>query len=401
VEGDEGAAHEGKAMTRREDEQPVPWPGARQHSRFREIAAFAVRVATEREAAAILCDEILQGPSAWWRQRLRKTPAANTAGMVQELLARMRTCLERSPVDAQAITELAVSLAEELDPAGYPQAHVPLVHAQALRDHAYVLCFRGEYPRALEVAERASARIPRVAGVACERARVSLVKALIFSYTGRGAQAFVLARQATTTFAQYGDLPRAANARMTEGIVAYMMGALEMALQILTGVENDPALDDLGAVRVAHNIGLCLAGLHRHAAAVPYLSRSIAEFDARGMTTERIRTQWVLGKSLLADGSTREAIPLLRRTSRDFVAMGLVVDGGVVALDLAEALLATDQHEEVPALCEELVEQFTRAGLAAKANTALSYLREARALNANAAQLVSEARASLRRLSAE
>jgi tetratricopeptide (TPR) repeat protein len=372
---------------------------------FQELATLAIRIEAERRDAAIVCDELLKGPSAWWAERLRRTPAPKTTAMVQELLARMRIWLERSPVDGEAITALAVSLAEELDPAEYPPLHVATVHAQALRDHAFVLMFRGDYRQALQVAERAESQLPSVAGARYERARLWIVKALVLGHMGRGAEALELTRSATKTFLDYGDLARAANARMTEGLIAYMTGAVELALEILTGVENDPALDDLGAVRVAHNIGLCLANLRQHAAAVPYLYRSVVQFDARGMTTERIRTQWALGKSLLASGSTREAIPLLRRASHDLAAIGLVVDGGVAALDLAEALLATDQPEEVPAICSELVAQFTRAGLASKAITALAYLREAAALGggglgggavgAKAPKLVREARVAL------
>jgi len=45
------------------------------------VTAFAERARAEEEGAAILCEEILTGPSTWWPQRLRKMQGARNAGM--------------------------------------------------------------------------------------------------------------------------------------------------------------------------------------------------------------------------------------------------------------------------------------------------------------------------------
>ena len=54
-----------------------------------DVAAERARL--EEERASALCDEILTGPSQWWRQRLWKAEGGATAGMVKQLLDRMRT----------------------------------------------------------------------------------------------------------------------------------------------------------------------------------------------------------------------------------------------------------------------------------------------------------------------
>ena len=72
-----------------------------------------------------------------------------------------------------------------------------------------------------------------------------------------------------------------------------------------------------------------------------------------------------------------------------------------MALELAEALLATDQTEEVPAICRDVIAQFTRAGMASRAITALSFLREAVAIGQASTSIVRHVHAFLRELPSE
>jgi hypothetical protein len=117
------------------------------------VTAFAERARLEEERA--VCEEILSGPPVWWRQRLRKTEGALTAGLVKQLLERMRSYLESSPANALQVTALAVEVSNELDVSQYPCDYIVKVRAQAVRDHAHVLSFMGRYPEALEFADRA------------------------------------------------------------------------------------------------------------------------------------------------------------------------------------------------------------------------------------------------------
>lgn len=371
---------------------------ARLAALMRGVEAAARQLREEQGAAAVLCAKILDGPPAWWAQRLRTAREARTIGMVQLLLERMRTRLECAPDEAELLTAMAVELSGTLDEARYPSLHVTLVRAQALRDHAYVLSFRGHYPEALERAARAEELFARIPAAACEAARFELVKAMIFRCLGRTDEAVALTQRAAATFLRFGDRARYVDARLTEGTVHYVAGAVERALEIWNALENDPALDDVGSVRLAHNIGLCLADLGQPAAAVPYLYRSAMQFELLGMETERTRSRAILGRSLVAAGKPREAVPILRQAVREFAAFGMVFDAGLIGLEQAEALLAADQPDEVTAVCREAIDHFTRAGVPSRAMTALAYLREASACTAATPQLVRDTRASLTRL---
>lgn len=381
--------------------EPAPFTTPAPRQFIVNVSAFAERARLEDERAVILCEEILSGPPAWWKQRLRKSEDAITAGMVKQLLERMRTLIESSPANALQVTALAIEVANTLDVSEYPCDYVIKLRAQALRDHAYVLSFMGRFPEALDCVERAKRLFDQVPLPEYDLARLALVKALILQNVDRADEAAVLAREAGDTFLRFGDRARYVNARITEGSVVYCGGAIERALEIWKSVENDPALDEVGAVRVAHNIALCLAELRQPAAAVEYLVGCVAQFEMFGMETERTRSRSVLGRALLLSGRAADAIPVLRQTWREFEQLDLIADAGLVALELAEALVTTNQASEVPAICRNLIAQFTRAGMSSRAITALSFLREAVAIGQASTSIVRHVHAFLRQLPSE
>lgn len=388
-----------EALASGETWESAPPPAPRQF--IVNVTAFAERARAEEEHAAALCDEILSGPSSWWRQKLWKCEGATTAGMVKQLLERMRTTLERSPANALQITSLAIEIANALDITAYPCDYAIQLRAQAHRDHAYVLSFMGRYPEALEFADRSKRLFDQVPLPEYDLARLALVRASILQCTDKREEAAELTRQAGNTFQRFGDRVRYVNARITEGSVRYTQGAVEEALAIWQSVELDPALDEVGAVRVAHNIALCLSDLQRHASAIEYFQRCIVQFEMLEMETERTRSRWRLASALVAAGKSQDAIPSLRRTWKEFEQLEMIGEAGLVALELAEALLACDGADEVPSICRDLIAQFTRFGMTARAITALSFLREAVAIGQASPGLVRHVHTFLRELPRE
>ncbi|HEY2094031.1 MAG TPA: hypothetical protein VGJ81_19340, partial [Thermoanaerobaculia bacterium] len=74
-------------------------PTPQQPERIAVLANFKKRLDDEDDAASSLLDEALKGPSAWWTNSLRKS-GVRTAGIVRQLLLRMRAVSPRVPVDA-------------------------------------------------------------------------------------------------------------------------------------------------------------------------------------------------------------------------------------------------------------------------------------------------------------
>jgi tetratricopeptide (TPR) repeat protein len=365
------------------------------------VTAFAERARFEEQQAIAQCDELLTGPPAWWRQRLRKMEGVYTGGMVKQLLERRRGYLESSPANALQVTALAIEIANALEVSLYPCDYVIKLRAQALRDHAYVLSFMGRYPEALDYAERSKRLFAQVPLPEYDLARLALVQASILCYVDRAPEAIALARDAAETFRRFGDMPRHINARITEAGMIFESGNIEAALELWLVLEHEPAIDELGRVRITHNIGAAYAQLRQPEKATEYLQRCIPEYEMLGMDSERARARWLLCQTLIAVGRTRDAISSLRHTWREFEELELTADAGLVALELAEALLTVGEPGEVPAICRDLIAQFTRAGMTSRAITALSFLREAVAVGHASASLVRHVHAFLRELPAD
>ena len=366
-----------------------------------DVVAFAERAKQEEEHARELCDEILTGPSSWWPQRLRKAEGAHTAGMVKELLERMRQMLESSPAAALQVTALAIDISHALDVTDYPCDYVVKLRAQAFRDHAYVLSFMGRFPDALDFADRSKRLFEQVPLPEYDLARLALVRASILRSTDRLPEAIQLAHDAAETFRRYGDATRCATARMWEASCVYQIGRVSEALATFETLENDPGIDSISRVRVINSIAACHRDLGKFDSAASYLSRAIEEFAIVGLETEATRSRWNLGTTLLAAGHARESIPVLRQAWREFEKLDLIADAALAALQLAEAMLLTGNASEVAAICRDLIARFSAAGMTSRAITALSFLREAVAIGQATPSLVRHVHDFMRELPAE
>jgi tetratricopeptide (TPR) repeat protein len=376
--------------------ETAPAPAPRQF--VVNIAAFAERARREEEDAVAICDGLLAGPPNWWVQRLRNTPDACTAGVARQLLTRWRQIVHSAPANALQVTALAIQVANTLDIAEYPCDYVLKLRAQGHSDHAYVLSFMGRHREALDFVDRARRLFEQAPLPEYDLARVATVKANILRNIDRADEAVPLVREAAETFLRFGDQTRYANARVLEGVILFDRGSIDEALQVFIAIDGHPGLDERSAVGVMSNIANCYAELGQPERAAEYAPRCIVMFEMLGMETERTRSRWVLGRTLVAAGKAPEAIPILRATWREFEQFDMVSDAGLAALELAEALLLTGTVEEVPAICREVINQFTRAGMASRALTALSFLREAVAIGQATPGLVRHVHAFLREL---
>lgn len=363
-----------------------------------DVVEFADRAKAEDVRAAAACDEILSGPAAWWPQRMRQTGDVYTAGMVRQLLERMRQIVGSSPANALQVTAMAVDIANSLSVTDYPCDYVIKLRAQAYRDHAWVLSFMGRYPEALEIADKAKRLFGQVPLPEYDLARLAQVRAMILRSIDRVDEAVALSREAAETFLRFGDRARYANARVIEGAMVYETRDYNAALAIWSTVEDDPALDPTTRVGMIHNIALCYSELGRLDKAAERLRRCIEEHELLGSVTERTRSRLSLAQTLVKAGRYADALPVLRQSWREFEELDLIADAGLAALELAEALLLVGQPSEVPAICRDIVARFTRAGMTSRAITALSFLREAVALGQANPSLIRHVHEFLREL---
>ena len=398
--GEIGAHRELAGALRSDEVWNDPPPPAPRHFVV-DVVEFAQRAKAEDAQARAICDEVLSGPSSWWPQRLRQAEGAESAGMVRELLERMRQLLSSSPANALQVTAMAIDLANALPVTGYPCDYVVKLRAQAYRDHAHVLSFMGRYLEALEVADRSRRLFDQVPLPEYDLARLAQVRALILRCIDRVDEALALAREAAETFLRFGDLSRFANARVIEGAILFEKADYSGALAVWLSVDDHPALDLTTRIGMIHNLAICYRELGQLDEAAQRLALCVREYETLAIPVERTRSRRSLGQTLVHARRFEDAIPVLRRSWREFEELDLIADAGLAALELAEALLLAGQSTEVPAICRDIVARFTRAGMTSRAITALSFLREAVALGQANPSLIRHVHDFLQKLPAE
>jgi tetratricopeptide (TPR) repeat protein len=359
------------------EEAPSPVGGAG----IAELATLSRRMTQEDNEACQICDEILTGPAPWWETRFRNGGYTPTAGIVRQLLERMRQLLVRSPSQALVVTTLATRIAAELAPPRYPRSFLFTLRAQALRDHAFVLGFQGRFPEGLEACDQAEQLFRLTAVPDYELARLHLVRASIYRSIDRIDDAIALARSSAETFRDYGDHGRYVDARVTEAAYLFQNGSVVPALNLWQSIVDHPAIpSELTRISIIHNIGLCYRELGDLDEASERFHTAIQEFERHGIETERIRSRWMLATTLVAAERIGEGIGLLRLTLAEFDKLSMARDAALVALDLAEALLRAGAPEEVPILCRRVLDRFADVSIISCARPALALLRDALAV---------------------
>jgi tetratricopeptide (TPR) repeat protein len=350
---------------------PTPKP-----ERVAALANFKKRLDDEDAAASSLLDEALKGPAAWWANSLRKS-GVRTAGVVRQLLTRMRAVSPRVPADALVGTTLAVEIADSLAVTEYPSDFVITLRAQALRDQAWGLSVVGRFREATAAADRAERLLLQTPIPDYELARLNLVRVGSYRWTDRIDDAIVLSRKAAEVFERFGDRRLFVTARNSEGAMLFGRHEYGPALAAYRSVENDPAIpDDATRVAIRFNIGLCHRELGHIEDAIQALTAATAEYEMLGMDANLARCSWTLATTIASAGRYSEAIPIFRKVWSRFESLEMESNAALAALDLAENLLVVGRADEVPAICRTLIDRFTRAGMGGSAMTALAFLRE-------------------------
>lgn len=344
--------------------------------RILALTAFKRRLEAEDSEASALLDGLLQGPSKWWANAIRKS-GVRTAGVVRELLQRKRDLLDRTPLDSLILTQAACEIADGLAVTAYPSDFVITVRAQAMRDHAYGLSFVGRFREATTMADRSERLLQQTPIPDYELARLDLVRANICRLTERVEEAVTFAARAAQTFERFGDRRMLVTARIYIGAMHFERREFAQAYEAWSVIGADAALaGDAARVGLTHNLGVCAMELGRLEEAATTLSAALREFDLLGMDVYRAKSRLALAGTVAAAGRHFEAIPMLRAARSEFEELGMEGTAALAALQLAEELLITNQRDEVPVICRALIEQFTRAGMGGSALTALAFLRE-------------------------
>jgi tetratricopeptide (TPR) repeat protein len=363
------------------------------------LRAFAQSADFEDATAGTYVRTLLAGARDTWKVVLAVHPEFRTAGMVRRLLAETDRALDTAPADAVELTALATDIADHLEDAG---DSISRLRGIAWRDHAYALFYTGQFVEAERAVNIADRHFGECLVDEYDRARLGVVKALVFRTFERFTEATAIAEASKQTFLRHGDLSRFASAQMAEAHLLFSAREFEKAAELLTAVEAklQHSADAATHARVCGNLAYCYWNLGQPDVALQYHDATAAMLEALDVRTEAARQRWLTASMLAKAGRIDEAERRLRAVREDFVALDMTSEAALVSLDVADLLLARGLFDEVEDVCRSAMRLFENAGVnhTARALTALAFIREAAANRKATPQMVRHVRDFIQRL---
>ncbi len=358
-------------------EKVLPFNAARRREGARAFAAAAVLIERERENAPDIVDRLLRRtPIAEWPGLAESRALRNNAAL-EQMSEEIRKRIERKPVEALAIANLAASIAETLSANSYPPAVMAQIRSTALRDRANALRYLGRLDEAYHSIETAEARLGEFPGLAHDRAIIWLVKAMIQGQMDLFDEAEQMISAASVVFADVNDLPRFFQAGLVSGNLFGRQKRYKDAQRIfgdLLDVATSTG-DVKTQARLFNNLGHCAIYLDDYARANIHFSESIARFTDLGLHAEVPRTNLGAALVLIGKGQIAFGLARLEDARRAFIELGMMGEAGLCALRIIEVLIDRGDTEQARALTAAVIDEFEAAGIDTRAVQAVASLQ--------------------------
>jgi tetratricopeptide (TPR) repeat protein len=380
----------------------LPFDTARRRERAGEFAAMAAQLDRERDGAAgVVTQELRDTPLDEW-PRLAESHALRNNAALEQMSEEVRRRLERNPVEALAIANVATSIAESIFGA-YPPMVIAQIRATALRDRANALRYLGRLDEAFDSIETAEARLSDFAGAAHDRAVVWLVKAMILAQRDRFAEAEQMITAASVVFADVNDSSRFLQAGLVHGNLLGRQKRYAEARNVFRDLLSVAisSRDVETQARLHNNLGYCSLHLDDCAGANVQFSESVAKFTDLGFAAEVARTERGAGVALVGKGQYDLGAGRLREARRAFTDLKMPEEAGLCALRLIEAMIERGLTREARALAASVIIEFTEAGIDDRAIDTVVRLRASMDADGATVDTVRAAHALVQRLAAE
>lgn len=331
----------------------APFPAGRE-ARRRELFDVARKLQQEKETSAGIVARLLRTtPTDEW-PTLAEHPDLRNSAALEQIGEEVRRLLDREPLQALALSNVATAIAESLPPRAYPETVHAQLRATAWKDRANALRYLARYPEAIEAVNMAEERLAPHPALAYDRAIVRLVKAMVSHQVGDTETANSLLRNCRAVFESYGDRERAAMAGMIEANFLYGAQRFEEARTLYSRLLTSSPSNLEAEAGLHSNIGHCAIHLGDYVAANMHLSNAIARFTEIGQYTTALKTEWGAGSLLIRKGQVRAGIERLMHVRASYLERGLVQDAGLTGLEIIEALSTRGDHDEARQLASAI-----------------------------------------------
>lgn len=382
-------------MTRRPGKSGVLLRFRRKRGRLdaERYASMARLLQHERVIAGPIVERMLRStPREQW-PALAEHSGLRTAGALERLGNLFAVTLTKDPIEAMAIAELAVALAEGIDPDAYVEPILPQLCAHAWKDLGKALRFVGRNGEALEAFDTAEQYTAGHGVLTHDRAIVLFNRAMSLQELGRFDDSRALLVGCKVVFDRHGDRRNVIRCGLAEGVLLQRLRryreAREAYLLLFASTIDIDAETRAALHRV---IGLCSIELGDFRDAELNLTQAIRLNGTLGQRIEAAKAETALGRLYVRRGDADRAITYLRPIRREFLRNGLTEEAGICGLEIVEGMLVLGRTSAAETLAYKIVGEFTIAGLSGRAIGALGYLTEAITANRASATLVTEVR---------
>lgn len=356
------------------------------------IAATARRLKQERVLAAESVEPLLRRtPEDQWPS-LAENPILHTCGALERLGDIFSYTLTKQPLQAKAIAELALAVAEGMEMT-YPAIILAQIKAHAWKDYGKALRFIGKNPEAIEAFHAAEERLRMHAVMAYDLAIVHFNLAMSLQEVEQFDESLRLLVESREVFLGHGDTRNAILCGLAEGVLLQRMmkyrEARETYLLLLASTRN---IDTESLAAIHHAIGFCSIELQDFAHADANLRHAITLYRQIGQPMVILKVELGRGRLFIRKGEARNGITHLRPVRREFLKNGMHEEAGICGLEIVEGFLMLGRASEAETLARKIAREFTLAQLNGRAITALACLTEAISARNAVPSLVSQVR---------
>jgi len=335
------------------------------------------RVLRETREASVLFEELLLQPRERRFEQVRSEPRLWLLKLCGRLQAASRMAWGDDPAAAVEMAELAVEVAERLDPERYGE---PLVGDTRALAWAYLGNAR-RITSDLDGAEEALAHAERLyrlfeADLLTE-AEILVFQASLRNTRGRFAEATALLEGAIWLYREAGDLHQEGRTLILKGMVLGDGGDFEGAVAGLAeGLQLiEAAAEPRLTLAAHHNLAWYLCDHGKPGEAAEALQRNRPLYLELGSRMDLVRLRWLEGRIALGLGRPAEAVQALSLARDAFLEQEIGFDAAMVSLDLAMAHARQGDMEGVKRIASEIIPVFQACRVQTEGLASLLLLR--------------------------
>jgi len=364
-----------------------------------DFAEETVRIDQERADATALWMKLEAHPHARRKVLVANSRKYQTWSLCDLLLHRTFELGFSDPPAALSLAELAVDVAERLDPDVYGAELVCDFRARALGYQANAWRINSDFRQAEASLAEGSELLDHGTGDILEEALFLRFEASLRNAQSRFGEAITLQRRAVRIYRRSGNDELAARAEISLGTFYGLDGKPERAVVVLrkTLQELEPQ-EPRWILGCRHNLILNLSRCGQYSEALTLLQETRQLYDDKGEQMILLKLRMLEAELARETGDPLTAERALIAACDGFTRLGIPFEAGFAALELSDLYLAQGRSRDAVALAGEIYETFEALDAPAEALAALAVLQQALQRDSMTAAVIAEVRSRLLKL---